>query len=89
MADQSERPSPHGDPLEEMINNNSAENSAQHDSDAPPDGVAERGADRMSNADRAGGRGSTANGVPAFDEDDGEIRRKHYRSGAELVSRID
>jgi len=30
-----------------------------------------------------------ANGVPAFDEAEGEERKKLYRDGATLVSRID
>jgi hypothetical protein len=40
-------------------------------------------------SDRDGGRGSTANGVPEFDEDAGEQRRKQYDEGAGLVSGID
>jgi hypothetical protein len=39
--------------------------------------------------DRDGGRGSTANGVPVFDEDDGKLRRRQYENGADLVSGLD
>jgi hypothetical protein len=73
------------------VNNNPEDNRAQRDSDAPPDetvrGDLTEGPSERS--DRAGGRGSDANGVPAFDEADGERRRKHYDDGAGLVSRID
>jgi hypothetical protein len=85
MAQQSERPSPHGDPLEDMAGANPEENRAQRDSDAPADATVELGG----SSDRADGRGSDANGVPAFDEADGEKRKALYRDGAELVSRID
>jgi hypothetical protein len=87
MAEQSERPRPHGDPLD-AVNPSGEENRAQQQSDAPPDATVERG-DRLNNSDRAGGRGSDANGVPEFDEADGERRRKLYDEGADLVSRID
>jgi hypothetical protein len=40
-------------------------------------------------SDREQGRGSSANGVPAFDEDAGGKRRKQYEEGADLVSGID
>lgn len=40
-------------------------------------------------SDRAKGRGSSANGVPEFDEDAGKQRRKQYDEGAEIVSGID
>ena len=85
MAQQSERPSPHGDPLEDMAGANPEENRAQRDSDAPADATLEPGG----LSDRADGRGSDANGVPASDEADGEKRKALYRDGAELVSRID
>ena len=67
---------------------NLAENPAQKQSDAPPDASSERG-DSSETSDRAGGRGSDANGVPAFDESDGKQRRRQYEGGADLVSRID
>jgi hypothetical protein len=63
------------------------ENDAQRQSDAPPDAVAE--GDLVESSDREGGRGSSANGTPAFDEADGKQRRKLYKEGAEIVSRID
>ena len=88
MAAQSDRPRPHGDPLKDEVVNNSEENRAHRDSDAPADVTAERQADRM-NSDRANGRGSDANGVPEFDEADAERRRNPHDEGADLVSRID
>lgn len=62
------------------------QNPAQRDSDGTPDDVTER----HSPSDRADGRGSDANGIPAFDEADGERRKKLYEeTGATIVSRID
>jgi hypothetical protein len=89
MTQQSERPRPHGDPLNDAVAENLEDNRAQRDSDAAPDATAEAGDDRLNNSDRANGRGSDANGVPAFDDADGERRRKLYDEGADLVSRID
>lgn len=70
---------------------NPEDNQAQAQSDAPPDEVGtgvER--DYTEQSDRAHGAGSDANGVPEFDEADGEQRKKLYKdSGATLVSRID
>ncbi len=84
-----DKPRPHGDPLEDVVTNQE-ENQGQQDSDAPPDVVAEKGSgDRMLTSDRENGRGSDANGIPAFDEADGERRKKLYEEGAILVSRID
>jgi hypothetical protein len=86
MAEQMRRQTGPGDP----IRRNPEENNAQANSDAPPDAVgAGAGRDYTEQSDRARGRGSDANGTPAFDEADGELHRKHYRSGAELVSKID
>jgi hypothetical protein len=87
--EQDERPRPHGDPLEELIDRNTEENRAQAQSDAAPDAFGEPRGDRMNVSDRADGRGSDANGVPAFDEAAGEARKKLYRDGAALVSKID
>jgi hypothetical protein len=98
--EQRERPKPHGDPLEEsigdrptedLVNSNPEDNRAQRDSDAQPDetnrgDLTEEPSER---SDRAHGRGSDANGVPAFDEADGERRRRLYDEGAGLVSRTD
>jgi hypothetical protein len=87
MAERSERPRPHGDPLEREV---TEDNRAQRQSDAPGD--ASPGGDRgdvVGHTDRSGGRGSTANGIPAGDEDDGAQRRKRYDEGADLVSRMD
>lgn len=81
MIPENEKPAPHGDPLEEVIE----ATQAQRQSDAPPDATVDAGEE----SDREGGRGSSANGVPAFDEVAGEERRKLYDKGATLVSRID
>jgi hypothetical protein len=77
-------PGPHGDPLSDQVE----PNAAQRQSDAPADVVGGVEALRGT-SDRAEGRGSSANGIPAFDEDDGEQRKKQYDGGAELVSKID
>ena len=82
MAQQSERPSPHGDPLEDIVGANPEENRAQRDSDAPADATLEPGG----LSDRANERGSDANGVPAFDEADGEKRKALYRDGAHITA---
>jgi hypothetical protein len=84
MAEQNERPRPH----EDLVDMNSEDNQAQAQSDAAPDATGEPHGDRL-NSDRADGQGSDANGIPAFDEADGEARKKLYRDGAELVSKID
>lgn len=89
MAEQRERPRPHGDPMEQVVADNPEANRAQRDSDAAPDATSEPGDDRLNNSDRADGRGSDANGIPAFDEAEGEQRKKLYDEGAGLVSRID
>jgi hypothetical protein len=47
------------------------------------------GAPAREESDRDRGRGSDANGVPAFDEAGGDKRKRHYRDGAEVVSRLD
>ena len=88
MAQQSERQKPQGEPFEGVVGSNPEENQAQRNSDAPPDAVAELNGE-VENSDRAHGRGSDANGIPAFDDADGENRKKLYRDGATLVSRID
>ena len=84
MPKQNERPRPHGDPLSDEVE----PNAAQRQSDAPADAAGGEGM-RGETPDRAGGRGSTANGIPEFDEDAGEQRKKLYKEGAGLVSRID
>lgn len=84
MIPENEKPAPHGDPLEDVIE----ANQAQRQSDAPQDATV-GDADAREESDREGGRGSSANGVPAFDEVAGEERRKLYDKGATLVSRID
>lgn len=84
---------------------NPDDNQAQVQSDATPDVVGGTGAPftdesetgRIGGAgtpvreesDRDDGRGSTANGVPAFDEDDGKLRKRQYRDGADVVSGVD
>jgi hypothetical protein len=80
MAQESERPRPHGDPLEQEL---VEPNPAQRQTDAPADVV---GSDMVEDP---AATGSTANGLPQYDEDDGERRKKLYNDGAELVSRID
>lgn len=66
------------------------DNRAQAQSDATPDEVGRRDdSDFSERSDRARGRGSDANGVPEFDEAEGETRKKLYKDGAEIVSRID
>ena len=90
MAEQNEQPRPHGDTLRDQIGGNPEDNRAQRDSDAAPDtSMDPLGADATRNSDRAGGRGSDANGIPEFDETAGEQRKKEYAEGAEIVSRID
>ena len=74
----------HGDPLSAEVE----PNAAQRQSDVPPDVVGGAEAPR-GRSDRAEGRGSTANGVPAFAEDAGKQRKKQYEEGAGLVSEID
>lgn len=91
MAHQkNEPPRPHGDPLRDNVE----DNPAQRQSDAPgPDTnptVNDRFGDMTGANDRAGGRGSSANGVPAFDEASGDERRRQYKDNdADLVSGID
>jgi hypothetical protein len=87
MPEEKERPRPHGDPLRDEIGSESGnreENQAQAQSDAPPDATVGR-----EESDRAAGRGSDANGVPAFDDEDGAQRRRQYDAGADLVSKLD
>lgn len=90
MVPENERPRPHGDPLRDSVE----ENPAQRQSDGPgPESnppAGERVSDLTGATDRGGGRGSTVNGVPAFDEDSGEERRRQYKDNdADLVSGID
>jgi hypothetical protein len=89
MAEQQDPPRPHGDPLAGTAPDaNPEDNRAQRQSDAPPDSTGmERGGREES--EREGGRGSDANGIAADDEADGERRKRQYKDGAGLVSRID
>ena len=80
MAQESERPRPHGDPMQQDAEE---PNPAQRRSDATPDVVNSDVAEEPIDS------GSTANGVRPSDEDDGDRRRKLYDEGAGLVSRID
>lgn len=96
MPEEKEPPRPHGDKLGASAanpRNNSEDNQAQVQTDAVPDAVGgisgSEDADAREESDRDGGRGSTANGVPAFDEDDGARRRRQYKDGATLVSGLD
>jgi hypothetical protein len=86
MADVTRRPGPGGDPRQR----NPEDNPAQAQSDATADEVGDRlDPDYTEQSDRAHGRGSDANGIPEFDEADGEQRKKQYRDGAKIVSGID
>ena len=79
-----ERPNPHGDPLRDEIE----ENPAQRQSDAPGPDPTDVVGDATTTSDRARGRGSSANGIPAFDKDSGRERRRQYKDNdADLVSR--
>jgi hypothetical protein len=95
MPEEKEPPRPHGDKLGASVGNprnNPEDNQAQVQSDAPPDAVGGMGSEddaAREESDRDRGRGSSANGVPAFDEDDGAQRKRHYKDGATLVSGID
>jgi MATE family multidrug resistance protein len=86
MPEQNQPPRPHGDPLEREI---VEENQAQRQSDAPAGVAGDSPEGLQGEHDRSAGRASTADGVPASNEDDGGTRRRHYDGGAELVSRID
>lgn len=102
MAEDREQPRPQGDPLRSPLRRTidedtshpmrdiGEENRAQQQSDAPPDTSVEIGRrDIVQETDRDDGRGSTANGIPAFDEDAGGKRRRQYAEGAGLVSETD
>ena len=89
MPEEREPPRPHGDKLNPSTGdsrNDQDENQAQTQSDASPDAVGSGGREEST---RDGGRGSSANGVPAFDESDGAQRKRQYKDGAELVSGLD
>jgi hypothetical protein len=87
MTQQNERPRPHGDPLQKEI---VEPNQAQRQSDAPGDAVSGEGPEEVTEEhDRMGGRGSTANGIPAADEGAGRMRRRQYEQGAEIVTKLD
>ena len=64
------------------------ENASQRQSDATPDVVAAREVSPIDSSDADMSRGSDANGTAAFDEVEGEERRKLYEKGATLVSKI-
>ncbi|HEX6974980.1 MAG TPA: hypothetical protein VF147_11290 [Vicinamibacterales bacterium] len=89
--EQDEAPRAQGDPIgDAAADANPEDNRAQRQSDAPSDligGGREGRGDEES--ERAGGRGSDANGITADDEADGERRKRLYREGAEIVSRMD
>jgi hypothetical protein len=87
MADLKRRPGPGGDPMQR----NPEDNPAQAQSDATQDEGGNRlDPDWTEQSDRAHGRGSDANGIPEFDEVEGEKRKEQYKkSGSPIVSRID
>jgi hypothetical protein len=95
MPEEKEPPRPHGDKLGASVGNprnNPEDNQAQVQSDAAPDAVGGTGSGDSpprEESDRDRGRGSSVNGVPAFDEDDGARRKRQYKDGATLVSGID
>ena len=92
MPEEKEPPRPHGDKLAGSVGNprnDPGDNQAQVQSDAPPDAIGGTGRPAREESDRDEGRGSTANGVPAFDEDDGARRKRQYKDGATLVSGLD
>lgn len=90
MAQQTEQPRPHGDPMENLVKGNPEDNQAQRQSDVPPDAIGgDVTEDPSEQSDRANGAGSDANGITSFDEADGERRKKLYDEGADIVSRID
>ena len=66
---------------ERLVDRNPEENRAQAGSDAAPDASGEPRGDRLNNSDRADGRGSDANGLPAFDEADGDLRKSCTATG--------
>jgi hypothetical protein len=83
VPEESKQPAPHGDPLQDVIE----DNPAQRQSDATADAAAGDRRDELhGTTDRSEGRGSSANGVPANDE---QLRRRQYKEGADLVSGID
>jgi hypothetical protein len=85
MPEERERPRPHGDPLETAVHVNPKDNRPQASEEIPHDDDW----DSRGLSDGAKGRGSSANGIPEFDEDAGAKRRKQYDDGAEIVSGID
>lgn len=92
MPEEKEPPRPHGDKLGGAVGNprhDPEDNQAQVQSDASPDVVGGTGRPAREESDRDRGRGSSANGVPAFDEDDGQQRKRQYKDGADLVSGLD
>jgi hypothetical protein len=86
MADLTRRPGPGGDPIQR----NPEDNRAQAQSDATADEVGNRlDPDFTEQSDRAHGQGSDANGIPEFDDVEGEERKKTYeRTGSPIVSKI-
>ena len=87
MADLTRRPGPGGDPMQR----NPEDNPAQARSDATADEVGDRlDPDFTEQSDRAHGQGSDANGIPEFDEVEGEERKRTYkRTGSPIVSKMD
>jgi MATE family multidrug resistance protein len=81
MAEQTEAPRPHGDPLADEI---VEPNPAQRQGDAPDDVVRHRRREEPT-----AGTNSTTNGTPSSDDAEGKRRRDLYDDGAELVTKID
>lgn len=89
MPVENERPRPQGDPLENVIHDNPEANQAQRQSDATPEETGDGDRAYRGLSDRARPRGSSANGIPEFDEDSGAQRKRQYDEGAEIVSGTD
>jgi hypothetical protein len=91
MPEEKEPPRPHGDKLKGAAGSkrsNLEDNPAQAQSDAPSDAHRGLGGGREE-SDRDRARGSTANGVPEFEEGSEARRKRQYEDGAEIVSGID
>ncbi len=82
MPDEKDRPRPHGDPLESRLPDNPEQIRAQSQIDSTAESIprdAERDFRELS--DRARSGGSSANGIPEFEEEAGEQRKRAVRRG--------
>jgi hypothetical protein len=83
MPEDVRTPRPHGDPLKDEV---ARENPAQQQSDAPPDATVDTD---IVHRQEEKGHENDASGIAAFDEADGEQRRRQYKEGSTIVSRLD